>query len=156
MLPRNKTRGNKHLSLWQHKCSVKKHAAKYSQHKYRKPVSRFSSVAVHWALRATVEKLISIKIEGEITALFENNCSLTRQWYKFIFFNMESVYKCLLFIGEQSCRPSSEFLLPALRSGELCWTHWGADSVQAVHSPHGTKLTRHTAGEQFLTIHTQI
>lgn len=67
---------------------------------------------------------------------------------------MESIYKRPLFTGEQNCRSSSEFLLPALRSGELCWTQWGADRVHAVRSPHRTNITRHTAGEEFLTAQT--
>lgn len=114
---------------------IKKHAAKYSQHTWTKHVCRF-----HWVLACGA---VDVSIAGWQDSDANVGISV---------FNLT---KCPLFPGEQTCRSCSEFLLPALRSGELSPTHGGADFVLSVRSPQSTNLTRRTAGEHFLTAHVQ-
>lgn len=115
--------------------SVKKQAAKYSQHAWRKHVCRF-----HWVSACGA---VDVSVAGWQDSDANVGISV---------FNLT---KCPLFPGEQTCRSCSEFLLLALRSGELSPTHGGADFVLSVRSPQSTNLTRRTAGEHFLTAHVQ-
>lgn len=70
--------------------------------------------------------------------------------------NCSCSHLSFFFPGNQSCRSSSQFLLPAVGRGELGSACWGLPSVPALLPSHPTHLRRHPAGELFLRLNTSV